>query len=74
VSHKEEESKVKAFFATIATLLMVLALLQNLALAEQVGIQPFIEGVLGAIFPIFLALVSAVLYMLAFSKKENPFG
>lgn len=64
---------MKAFFATIATLLLVLAALQNLALAEQVGIQPFMEGVLGAIFPIFLTLVSAVLYTLAFGKKEYPF-
>jgi hypothetical protein len=65
---------MKAFFATIATLPMVLALLQNLALAEQVGIKPFIEGVLGAILPLFLTLVATVLYMLAFAKKENPFN
>lgn len=65
---------MKAFFATIATVLLGLALLQNLALAEQAGFKPFVEGVLGAIFPIFLTLVATVLYMLAFARKENPFS
>jgi hypothetical protein len=64
---------MKPLLASIATVLFGLALLQNLALADQMNMEPFMEGILGAIFPIFLMLVSCILYGLAFAKKETPF-
>lgn len=69
---RSEELRMKPLFATIATVLSILALMQNLALADQGGIQPFMEGVVGALFPLLLVAVAALLFLIAFSKNERP--